>query len=113
MGLNVVSPQTKSVDLIDAAFPGEAIGTLTAQRFTDNAHERELLVYELTWSRISDRARANLRFDSSQVHTRHRAPLNQLGKTFVNDVLVDPLVFVATVMAADGCAEKWIWLKLS
>jgi len=92
--LNVVSPQIKSVDLIDPDFPGESIGTLTAQRFTDNAHERELVVYELTWSRISDRARANLRFDSSQTHTRHRAPLNQLGKTFVNDVLVDPLVYV-------------------
>jgi hypothetical protein len=94
LGLNVVSPRIKSVDLMDPDFPGESIGTLTAQRFTDNARKRELVVYELTWSRISDRARANLRFDNSQIHTRHRAPLNQLGKTFVNDVLVDPLVYV-------------------
>ena len=94
LGLNVVSPQIKSVDLIDADFPGESIGTLTAQRFTDDAGERELVVYELTWSRISDHARANLRFDGSQIHTRHRAPLNQLGKTFLNDALVDPLVYV-------------------
>jgi hypothetical protein len=94
LGLNVVSPRIKSVDLTDPNFPGESIGTLTAQRFTDNARERELVVYELTWSRISDRARENLRFDSSQIHTRHRAPVNQLGKTFVNDVLVDPLVYV-------------------
>jgi hypothetical protein len=94
LGLNVVSPQIKSVDLIHPDFPGESNGTLTAQRFTDDAGERELVVYELTWSRISDHARANLRFDSSQIHTRHRAPLNQLGKTFVNDVLVDPLVYV-------------------
>lgn len=94
LGLDVVSPQIKSVDLLDPNVPGESIGTLTAQRFTDDAGERELVVYELTWSRISDRARANLRFDGSQIHTRHRAPLNQLGKTFVNDVLVDPLVYV-------------------
>lgn len=94
LGLNVVSPQIKSVDLIHPDFPGESIGTFTAQRFTDDAGERELVVYELTWSRISDHARANLRFDGSQIHTRHRAPLNQLGKTFVNDVLVDPLVYV-------------------
>lgn len=44
LGLNVVSPQIKSVDLIDAAFPDESIGTLTAQRFTDEAGERELVV---------------------------------------------------------------------
>lgn len=94
LGLNVVSPQIKSVGLTDPDFPDESIGTLTAQRFTNEARERELIVYELTWSRISDRARADLRFDSSQIHTRNRAPLNQLGKTFVNDVLVDPLVYV-------------------
>jgi hypothetical protein len=94
LGLNVVSPQIKSIDLIDADFPGESIGTLTAQRFTDSALERELVVYELTWSRGSDRARASLQFDSSEIHTRHRAPLNRIGKTFVNDTLVDPLVYV-------------------
>jgi len=94
LGLTAVSPQVKSMDIPDPDEPGEAIGTLTAQRFTDDARRRELIVYELTWSRISDRARADLRFDSSQVHTRHRARLNQLGKAFANDVLVDPLVYV-------------------
>ena len=111
LGLNVVSPQIKFVDLADPDFPGESIGTLTAQRFTDEAGARELIVYELTWSRISDRARANLRFDSSQIHTRNRASLNQLAKTFVNDVLVDPLVYVGAgrekILAAMRQAMCW------
>ena len=94
LGLNVVSPQIKSIELADPAFPGESLGTLTAQRFTDEQLQRELIVYELTWSRISDHARDMLRFDSSEIHTRHRATLNQLGKAFVNDRLVDPLVYV-------------------
>jgi hypothetical protein len=94
LALDVVPPRIKSVDLADPKFPDESIGTLTAKRFSDTARERELIVYELTWSRISDRARADLRFDSSEVHTRHRARLNQLGKVFANDVLVDPLVYV-------------------
>lgn len=92
--LNVVSPQIKSIELEHPAFPGESLGTLTAQRFTDEQLQRELIVYELTWSRISDHARDMLRFDSSETHTRHRATLNQTGKAFVNDRLVDPLVYV-------------------
>lgn len=94
LGLNVLAPQIKSVDLMDRDFPDEPMGTLTAQRFTDNARERELVVYELTWSRISDYARSSLEFDSSEIHTRHRAPLNRVGKTFINDKLVDPLIYV-------------------
>lgn len=94
LGVKVVSPQIKSVELTDPDFPGESLGTLTAQRFTDNNRERELVVYELTWSGVSDRARADLQFDSSEVHTRHRAPLNRMGKAFINDRLVDPLVYV-------------------
>jgi hypothetical protein len=113
LGLNVVSPQIKSIDLTDPDFPGESIGTLTAQRFTDETRVRELLVYELTWSRISDQARANLRFDNSQTHARNRAPLNQLGKTFVNDVLVDPLVYVGvgreTILTAMRQAMCWAY----
>lgn len=94
LGLDLVAPRIKSLDLVDPMFPGESIGTLTAKRFSDMARERELIVYELTWSRISDGARAALRFDSSEVHARHRARMNEIGKVFANDVLVDPLVYV-------------------
>lgn len=94
LDLTVVSQQIKSIELVHPAFPGESVGTLTAQRYTDDRLERELIVYELTWSRISDHARDTLRFDSSETHTRHRAKLNQAGKALVNDRLVDPLVYV-------------------
>lgn len=94
LGLNVVSPQTKAIDLTDPDFPGEALGRFTAQRFTDDAQERELIVYELTWSSVSDPARDRLQFDSSEEHIRHRAPWNQAGKAFINEALVDPLVYV-------------------
>jgi hypothetical protein len=94
LGLDVHAPQVKSINIPSTSDPATSLGTLTLQRFSDNALERELLVYELTWSRISDPARANLRFDTSQVHSRNRARLNQVGKGFVNDVLVDPLVYV-------------------
>jgi hypothetical protein len=94
LGLDVRAPQVKSIDILSPDDPSVSLGTLTLQRFSDNARERELLVYELTWSRISDPARANLAFDTTQKFSRNRARLNQLGKGFVNDVLVDPLVYV-------------------
>lgn len=94
LGLNVRAPQVKSVQIPDPTDPDKLLGTLTLQRLTDTARERELLVYELTWSRISDPARAALRFDTTQAYSRHRARFNQIGKGFVNDVLVDPLVYV-------------------
>lgn len=94
LGLDVSAPQIKSKDLPDATNPGQSMGTLTVQRLTNASRQRELLIYELTWSRISDPARASLRFDTAQVHSRNRARLNQIGKSFVNDVLVDPLVYV-------------------
>lgn len=94
LGLDVSAPQKKTMEIPDPSNPDASLGTLTLQRLTDARREREMLIYELTWSRISDPARASLRFDTTQLHSRNRARLNQLGKIFVNDVLVDPLVYV-------------------
>ena len=113
LALNVVAPQIKSVNLMDKEFPGEPMGTLTAQRFTDTARKRELIVYELTWSGISQAARASLEFDNSEIHSRNRAPLNRAGKTFINDKLVDPLVYVGAgrkkILNAVGQGMCWAY----
>jgi hypothetical protein len=113
MGLDAASPRVKSVDLADPQFPDEVLGTLTAKRFSHAALEREVVFYELTWSRISDRAREALRFDSSEIHTRHRERLNQIGKAFANDVLVDPLVYVGAgrerILAAVRQSVCWTY----
>ncbi len=113
LGLDVSAPQVKSIEIPDPLKPGASLGTLTLQRLTDAARERELLVYELTWSRISDPARASLRFDTTQVHSRNRARLNQFGKSFVNDVLVDPLVYVGVgrdqILSAVRQSLCWVY----
>ena len=113
LGLDVSAPQIKSMEIPDLLTPGASLGTLTVQRLTDAARERELLVYELTWSRISDPARASLRFDTTQIHSRNRARLNQLGKGFVNDVLVDPLVYVGVgrdqILSAVRQSLCWVY----
>lgn len=94
LGLDVTAPQTKSIEIQSPTFPGEVLGTLTARRFTDAERVREMIFYELTWSRLSDTAKARIAYDASEVVARQRASFNRAGKSFVNDVAPDPLVYV-------------------
>lgn len=94
LGMTVTAPQEKVLDIVHPHYPDEKLGTLTVNRFTNEAHDREVLYYELTWSRISDPAKAAIAFDNSAVYARQRASLNNMAKGFVNDVSPDPLVYV-------------------
>jgi len=80
LGMTVTAPQEKVLDIIHPRFPDEKLGTLTVNRFTNEAHDREVLYYELTWSRISDPAKAAIAFDNSEVYTRPRAALDNVAK---------------------------------
>ncbi len=95
-GLDVVSPQIKTTEIAHPNFPGEPLATFTLRRFTDEAREREMLFYELTWSGLSDPARERLAFDDSEVFARQRAGFNRTAKAFANNALVDPLVYVGS-----------------
>ena len=94
LGLDAMSPQIKTTQIIHPSFPGETLATFTVRRFTDAEREREMLFYELTWSGLSDPARGRLGFDNSEVFARQRATFNRVAKAFANDALVDPLVYV-------------------
>ncbi len=94
LGLDSMSPQIKTTEIIHPAFPGETLAIFTVRRFTDAAREREMLFYELTWSGLSDPARERLSFDDSEVFARQRATFNRTAKAFANNALVDPLVYV-------------------
>ena len=96
LGLDAMSPQIKTTEIIGAAFPGEPLATFTVRRFTDAAREREMLFYELTWSGLSDPARERLAFDDSEVFARQRTTFNRTAKAFANNALVDPLVYVGS-----------------
>jgi len=94
LGLDAMSPQIKTMQIVHPDFPGETLATFSARRFTDAAREREMLFYELTWSGLSDPARERLAFDGSETFARQRATFNRAAKAFANDALVDPLVYV-------------------
>ena len=96
LGLDAMSPQIKTTEIVTPFFPGETLATFTVRRFTDAAREREMLFYELTWSGLSDPSRERLAFDNSEVFARQRATFNRAAKAFANDALVDPLVYVGS-----------------
>jgi hypothetical protein len=93
LGLGVIAPEPKGFPIESVAFPGEALGELNVTRHTNEARDREMLFYELTWSPISQPAKDAYAFDSTAVYAHKRASVNNVFKQFVNDVAADPLVY--------------------
>jgi hypothetical protein len=111
LGLGVIAPEPKGFPIEAVAFPGETLGELNVTRHTNEARDREMLFYELTWSPISQPAKDAYAFDSTAVYAHKRASLNNAFKRFVNDVAADPLVYTGTgrerIQAAVAQALCW------
>ena len=111
LGLTVIAPEPKEFTIEALPFPDESLGVLTVTRHTNVARDREMLFYELTWSPISQPAKEAYDFDSTEVYAYKRASLNNIFKSFVNDVSADPLVYTGIgrekIQAAVGQALCW------
>jgi hypothetical protein len=111
LGLRVIAPEPKGFPIEAPSFPGEALGELNVTRHTNEARDREMLFYELTWSPISQPAKDAYAFDDTAVYASKRASLNNAFKQFVNDVAADPLVYTGTgrerIQAAVGQTLCW------
>jgi hypothetical protein len=111
LGLSVMAPEPKEFPIESPRFPGETLGELAVTRHTNVARDREMLFFELTWSPISQPAKEGYAFDSTEAYAYRRASLNNIFKTFVNDVSADPLVYTGTgrekIQAAVGQALCW------
>ncbi len=111
LGLGVIAPEPKEFPIEAVPFPGENLGELSVTRHTNEARDREMLFYELTWSPISQPAKDAYAFDETAVYAQKRASLNNAFKQFVNDVAADPLVYTGTgrerIQAAVGQALCW------
>jgi hypothetical protein len=111
LDLGVIAPEPKEFPIEAVPFPGENLGQLSVTRHTNEARDREMLFYELTWSPISQPAKDAYAFDDTAVYAHKRASLNNAFKQFVNDVAADPLVYTGTgrerIQAAVGQALCW------
>jgi hypothetical protein len=111
LGLGVIAPEPKEFPIEAVPFPGQNLGELSVTRHTNEARDREMLFYELTWSPISQPAKDAYAFDDTAVYASKRASLNNAFKQFVNDVAADPLVYTGTgrerIQAAVGQTLCW------
>lgn len=93
LGLDVRAPRPKRIVIAHPQFPNQNLGEINVSRLTDDARQRNLLFYELTWSPITKPDKALLAFDKEQEYVLRRAALNQAMRAFVNDIAPDPLAY--------------------
>ena len=115
LGLDVRAPRTKRIVLTTPALAGEQLGELNITRMTDESRRRDLVFYELTWSVITQPAKDALAFDGSDLFRTRRANLNQVMRTFVNDVAPDPIAYAGAkreyIQSSVGQAMCWALSK--
>ena len=93
LGLEVRAPRPKRIVIAHPEFPNQDLGEINVSRLADSALRRDLLFYELTWSPITQPDKDLLAFDKEQDYVLRRAALNQVMRTFVNDIAPDPLAY--------------------
>lgn len=93
LGLDIRAPRPKRIVIAHPDFPGQDLGEINVTRLTDDARRRDLLFYELTWSPITQPDKDLLAFDKEQDYVLRRAAVNQVMRTFVNDIAPDPLAY--------------------
>ncbi len=112
LALPVKSSRYKEIKLINKEFPEKDLGTLRVRRLLNEAKNRELLFYELTWSAISNSEKKKLAYDTSGEYSYQRADINQMLKQFSNDTSPDPMIYLgksrALILASFRTAFCWM-----
>lgn len=93
VGLDTRAPRAKRIVLTSPARPDEYIGELNITRLTNEARQRDLLFFEVTWSPITQPDKEILASDRDPFLVRRRAAINQTMRDFVNDIAPDPLAY--------------------
>ncbi|MFI3242136.1 MAG: hypothetical protein R3Y43_06175 [Alphaproteobacteria bacterium] len=113
LGLDVVSRRSKKISLVSPEYSDKSIGTLLVTRYQNVEETKEMLFYELTWSKITQEAKDILSYDSSNVYAYKRAKFNQAMKSFLNDTGPDPLVYLSDkkslILDAFKQSECWMF----
>jgi hypothetical protein len=92
--LGVQSRRDKEILLTDPNDANKKLGTLRVNRLLNEAGDKELLFYELTWSAITEPDKQVLAYDNSGEYSFRRAEVNDLLKKFSNDTGPDPMIYL-------------------
>jgi len=94
LDLPVRNSEYKEFHLINPLFPDTNLGVLRVSRLLNDAEDKELLFYELTWSEITAKEKAELKYDTSGEYSYRRAEINDFLKKFSNDTSPDPMLYL-------------------
>lgn len=94
LDLTVREARFKELDLFSPEKDLDPIGNLRIHRLLSEDFARELLFYELTWSKIAEADRAIVAFDQSGENSFRRATINNALKGFLNAKIPDPLIYL-------------------
>ena len=83
----------KEINMIHPAHKGESLGKLTVSRHFNKDFTRELIFYELTWSKIIENEKKQIEYDNSGKYSYMRADLNHAMKLFFNQHIPDPMIY--------------------
>lgn len=94
LNLTVRSARNKNITLIDPQDKKTPIGNLLVSRLQNKDRTQTLIFYELTWSGITSAEKQVLTYDNSGTYSYKRAAFNNSMKTFLNDVIPDPMIYL-------------------
>jgi len=92
--LGVMEERAKEIDLMKPSFGDVPLGHLTVKRYFNKSKTRELIFYELTWSKIIEEEKKKIDYDNSGEYSFKRANINKSIKTFVNSHMPDPMIYL-------------------
>ena len=102
----------KEIQLTNRRFPDKKLGVLRVKRLLNEEETRELLFYELTWSEITAKKKAELNYDTSGEYSYNRADINDMLKKFSNDTSPDPMIYLGhhhdEILASFTTAFCWM-----
>ncbi len=91
---------------------GDSVANLRIYRMQTRDLSRELLFYELTWSKVAEPEREIVAFDQSEQSNFRRAGVNTILKDFLNSKIPDPLIYLGdkreTILIAASQAICWM-----
>jgi len=94
LGLNVFSRRDKDIALIDPQDKKTVIGNLRATRMQNESASKDMIFYELTWSKNTSLQKRILDYDISGLYEHKRAAFNHTMKKFLDDVIPDPEIYL-------------------
>ncbi len=111
--LDVKGETIKRIDMAHPVLKDQQMGYMTVSRYFNKNKTREMIFYELVWSKIIEKEKSLLKYDDSGTYTHKRADINKMMKSFANAVGPDPFIYRGNkkeaVLKTIGQALCWVF----